>query len=256
MVGIQVQLPCRRADRGARRGARLQRPVVQHRLDEDEAPRVACPRRRSGEEPPPREEGGPAVGRGREDVGERRHGALKAAQPRLAAADALQRGQQAGHHAAETRVCGQGTEKGLRRDELLRRRLYLGERQQEQPVAFKETAALRLPRAADMTRVLLEPRRQRGGRGVGQFRRRGVDDGDDRVDVLGKGGVECDPVPPPLQLRGDQLGRVGGDGEVARRVDERGRRHDQAEQQDGPGPAAARRDDAATERRRAGHSGT
>jgi hypothetical protein len=50
-----------------------------------------------------------------------------------------------------------------------------------------------LPRATEKTRVLPELGGQRGRRLAGQFGRRGVDDGDDGVDVLGEGGVERDP---------------------------------------------------------------
>jgi hypothetical protein len=205
----------------------------------------------SGDQPAPGEEGGPALGRRLAGLREGRHGALEVAQRRLAAADARERGREARHDAAEAGVGRQRPEDGLGRDEPLGRRLHLVERQQEQAVALEEGAALRQPHGADVARVLPQPGRQRGGRLVGQFRRRGVDHRHDGVGLPGEGRVERGPLPPPLEVGGEQLRRVGGDGEVAPDVEQRRRPEEQAEQQHAPRPAAARRDDPAGE----GHPG-
>ena len=90
----------RRADRVARRLTGLQRAEVHHRLDDEDAPRLA-PDIRRRHEVLPGEEGRLTCRRLVEGVGERRQRGWNVIELRLAVLDALQQARNGGEHAAQ-----------------------------------------------------------------------------------------------------------------------------------------------------------
>ena len=139
MCQIKAERLCDGADRVARRGARLQRRIVHHRLDQQDMAYLAqVGRLVAGEERPPGEEGRPPGHSVLERPGEGRQRRLDVLQRNIALLEALQHVGQDNQGAAQARIGGQPSQEGRCAHEAARRLLH------PQPPA--NTATLRVQR--------------------------------------------------------------------------------------------------------------
>ena len=114
------------------------------------------------------------------------------------------------HDTAQARVAGQRREEGPRMGQPSALFLDVGCGAEQQSIAFKETAAIRLSHAAKQIRFLREGLRELIGRHLGVFGRRRLHDR--RDSLLGKCLVQLHLAFMPGQLLRDQPFDVGVDG--------------------------------------------
>ena len=121
---VEAKRAGRRADRVARRLAGLQGGEVHHRLDDEDAPRLA-PDIRRPHDVLPGEEGGLSRRRLVEGIGECQQQRLERVELRLAVLDALEEARHGGQHAAQRWIGRQRRQQGLRARQAFDRRLNL-----------------------------------------------------------------------------------------------------------------------------------
>ena len=142
MRRIQAKRPGRRADGFARGRAGLQRPIIHHRLDQNDVPCLAGPGRRPGDERAPREEGWLARRYLFECLGERRHRGFYVVELGLAVFDTLQDIRDGGQDTPQTGVGGERGKHRLGALEPFRGRRDVFQRAQQQPVAVEKRPAV------------------------------------------------------------------------------------------------------------------
>ena len=108
----------------------------------------------------------------------------------------------------------------------------LGYRKEQQPVLFKEFAGAERLDRFEMLGVAGQFLRERGARGAGEFRRRRLHHGQDRL-VPVEGLVELIVALAPIQLWRNQRVDVGVDREMPGRVEARRYRKDECDQDSG-----------------------
>ena len=156
MGGIEPQRPRIGANGVAGLFARLQGVEVQHRLDGDEAAKLFRPRRCAGKHRAPGKISDLAARRILEHRRQLAHRGVDVGQARVAAADAEKHRIEAVHQPAQRRVGGQGSQEGLRLDQLRRGVLYFFFGEEKQPVAVEEIAAIGPAHAAEQAGPGLE----------------------------------------------------------------------------------------------------
>ena len=199
-VGGESRLDHRLANRrdGARTG--LQRAEIELRLHENEAAQLARVGRAAHDQCAPRK----ARHLSRVDRIERirecgeRPGQI--VELDLSVAHPFQNERQRVHHPAQGRIGRQRSEQRLRRDHLLRRAGNLFRRCEQQADPIEERTAVGPPQRDDRPGVG-ETFGQSGGRLLGQFGRRTVDDHGDHGDALWKHPRVVDLPLAPRQIR-------------------------------------------------------
>ena len=151
-------------------GARLQRVVVEGRLHQDEAAQFSQGRLRAGEERAPGEGMELAAQHVGDRVGDGDDRPLEIPELGLATLHPLQEAREDVHQAAQAGIGRQGPQQRLGRDELIGQMLDIGGRQEQQAVALEEYAAVGPIDDGEQLRMLLQPRRQRRGRLLGELR--------------------------------------------------------------------------------------
>ncbi len=219
----EIEVVGRLPDRVGRSLAGLQRVEVQDRLELDEgAPLVA-------------DEFAPGEGRrtrlqhildGLGDQVERPLGAVELDLPAL---DAGKPGFQRAGQAADRGIAGHDLDQGCCRFELPGQLADLRHRQEQQPVLFKEFSGAELGNRFEVGLVARQFLGQRLGCRAGQFRRRGLDDRENRPVAI-EGGAELVIALAPVQIGRNQRVDVGVDGEMPGRIVARRYRENERDQ--------------------------
>ncbi len=168
------------------------------------------------------------------DGGERRFDILER---RLAQADSVDRLGNRAEDSVQSRVGGERGEKRLPLDQLGGILPDVVDGAVQQALAGEERAAVG---TRDGVKEIGAPRQglgQGGRRFFRAFRRGCVDHGDDQIGALGEERVELHLLLSPRERAGEELTRVGRNGEVAHSVVRGERRSDQKERDDKPGVA-------------------
>ena len=241
---VEAKRAGRRADRVARRLAGLQGAEVHHRLDDEDAPRLA-PDIRRPHDVLPGEEGGLSRRRLVERIGERCQQRLELVELRLAVLDALQEARHGGEHAAQRRIRRQRRQQGLRARQAFDRRLNLRQRKKQQPVAIEERPAVGTPDDLEQPGFARQGGRQAARRVFGQLRRRAVDHHDRQPLQRRERALVGQLALAPLVPGRDELRGVGGHGEMTGGIDQRRRRQAEGEKQHDERMSRSGRDDAA-----------
>ena len=235
-------------NRRARGCARLQLRIVQHRLDQYDAPRYARFGRRSGDEGLPGKVRRLSCHRLLDGIGEGTYHRPDTVERTLLGLDALRRGGHRRHDASQARVGVQQRQERGHLPQARHCRPDLIERQKQQAFTLEEGTGVGTPHRVEKPGFLFQGSGQLPRRAFGQFRRSGVDDDQGQVVELGERRFESQLPLSPLQLRRDQLRDVGGHREVAGREDQRRRREHEGKHHHHDGMPAAGRHDAADRR--------
>ena len=234
------------ADRVARRGTRLQRCIVHHRLNQQDMPCLAqVGRFLAGEERPPGKEGRPPGRSVLERLREGRHRRFDVLQRNLAVLETLQYVGQDNQGAAQARIGCEPRQEGRCAYEAARRRLHISRRQEQQPLALEERASVGPSHGLEEILSFLQRSGQTLRGVIGKFGRGAIDHNHGQVVELGKRRVEGEPSLPPVQLLRDQLGGIGSHREILGSEDQRRQRKAADQEQHDQGMPGAGRDDAA-----------
>ena len=158
MRRIQAERAGGRADGLARRRPGLQRRIVHHRLNQHDVPRVAWLCGRLCDQRAPRKEGRLAGQRFFKRLRERRHRGFDVLERALSALDPFQHVGDGGQDAAQAGIGGERGKQGLRPHEPCRGCRDFIQRQQQQPVAIEERAAVGASHAVEKFGLCLQRR--------------------------------------------------------------------------------------------------
>ena len=213
------------ADRVARRGTRLQCTIVHHRLNQQDMPyRAQVGRFLADEERPPGKEGRLPGRSFLERLREGRHRRLDVLQRNVALLETLKYVGQDNQGATQARIGGQPRQEGRCAYEITRRRLHISRRQEEQPLALEESAAVGPSNGLEEILPLLQGSGQTLRGVIGKLGSGAVDDNHGQVVELRKRRFEGDPSLPPVQPFRDQLRGIGSHCEILGSKDQRRQR--------------------------------
>ena len=243
---IEVERLGDAADRVARRGTRLQRCIVHHRLNQQDMPYLAqVGRFIAGEERPPGKEGRSPGRSVLERLREGRHRRFDVLQRNLAVLQPLQYVGQDNQGAAEARIGREPRQERRGAYEATRRRLHVSRRQEQQPLALEERASVGPSHGLEEVLPLLQSSGQTPRGVIGKLGSGAIDDNQGQVVVLRKRRVEGEPSLPPIQLLRDQLGGIGSHCEILGSEDQRRQRKAADQEQHHQGVPGAGCDNAA-----------
>ena len=253
MRRIEAKRTGSRADGLARGQPGLQRGIVQHRLNQHDVPRLARPCGRPCDQRAPREEGRLAGHHLFKRRRERRHRGFNVMERGLAPLDPFQDVGDGSQDAPQAGIGGERAKEGLRLHEPFRGCRDFLRRQQQQPVTIEKRAAVGASHVVEKVGLSAQRLCESSGRGVGQFGRRAVHHDHGQIVELRERGFERQLLLAPLQLRRDQFGRIGVQGEMLRRVEQRRPCQHDGEKQHDQRMAGAGRNNATDQRRPDGH---
>ena len=156
-----------------------------------------------------------ALGNEIEGVGDRGHRRPHILERRLFEPHPLERLRDGAEDAAQRRIGGERAEEGLRLDQLSHVAPHFVEAEEEDAVAGEELAAVGPADRPDHVRPSGKRLGQSGGRLVGCFRRRRVDDRNDPVGPLREVFIELLLLLAPGERARQELAAVGVDGDMA-----------------------------------------
>ena len=150
-----------------------------------------------------------------ESVGDRGHRRPHILERRLFEPHPLERLRDSAEDAAQRRIGGERAEEGLRLDQFAHVAPHFVDALEEDAVAGEEFAAVGPADRPDHVRPSGKRLGQSGGRLVGCFRRRRVDDRDDPVGPLREVFIELHLLLAPGERARQKLAAVGVDGDMA-----------------------------------------
>ncbi len=209
----EIEVVGRLPDRVGRSLAGLQRVEVEDRLELDEGAPVGILQRLVAGELAPGEGRRALVQDVFDGLGDQVEGPLGAVELDLAALDAGEPGFQRAGQAADRGIAGHDLDQGCCRFELSGQLTDLRQRQEQQPVLFKEFSGPERRNRFEVGLVARQFLGQRLGCRAGQFRRRALDDRENRAVPI-EGRAELVIALAPVQIGRNQRVDVGVDGEM------------------------------------------